>query len=158
MKSSSRPGHPVMTATVGGIVPTPPNNTTTFLRVDGTFAAPAAGGGGLGYCIGTMWTIAGNPADGLTYFMARAGSIVISEASGVGDATAQRQLFIVPKAGTLRAIVGLVEIDGTEGTTESVAIYIRINNTTDVAVTTTMTWTTGTRTFSKIDLATAVSA
>lgn len=28
-----------MTATVGGGVPTPPNNTTTFLRGDGTFAA-----------------------------------------------------------------------------------------------------------------------
>lgn len=33
----------VMTATVGGAVPTPPNNTTTFLRGDGTFAAPAGG-------------------------------------------------------------------------------------------------------------------
>jgi hypothetical protein len=31
-----------MTATVGGGVPTPPNNTTTFLRGDGTFAAPTA--------------------------------------------------------------------------------------------------------------------
>jgi hypothetical protein len=30
-----------MTATVGGGVPTPPNNTTTFLRGDGTFAAPS---------------------------------------------------------------------------------------------------------------------
>jgi len=35
---------PVMSATVGGAVPTPPNNTTTFLRGDGTFAAPAGGG------------------------------------------------------------------------------------------------------------------
>lgn len=35
---------PTMTATVGGAVPTPPNNTTTFLRGDGTFAAPAGGG------------------------------------------------------------------------------------------------------------------
>ena len=31
-----------MTATVGGLVPTPPNNTTTFLRGDGTFAAVAS--------------------------------------------------------------------------------------------------------------------
>lgn len=30
-----------MSATVGGGVPTPPNNTTTFLRGDGTFATPA---------------------------------------------------------------------------------------------------------------------
>lgn len=34
---------PVMSATVGGAVPTPPNNTTTFLRGDGTFATPAGG-------------------------------------------------------------------------------------------------------------------
>lgn len=34
---------PVMSATVGGAVPTPPNNTTTFLRGDGTFATPASG-------------------------------------------------------------------------------------------------------------------
>ena len=36
---------PAMSATVGGAVPTPPNNTTTFLRGDGTFAAPSAGSG-----------------------------------------------------------------------------------------------------------------
>lgn len=32
-----------MTSTVGGGVPTPPNNTTTFLRGDGTFAAVGGG-------------------------------------------------------------------------------------------------------------------
>jgi hypothetical protein len=32
------------TATVGGAVPTPPNNTTTFLRGDCSFATPAGGG------------------------------------------------------------------------------------------------------------------
>jgi len=31
---------PTMSATVGGAVPTPPNNTTTFLRGDATFATP----------------------------------------------------------------------------------------------------------------------
>jgi hypothetical protein len=35
---------PTMTATVGGAVPTPPNNTTTFLRGDGTFATPVGSG------------------------------------------------------------------------------------------------------------------
>lgn len=35
---------PTMTATVGGAVPTPPNNTTTFLRWDWTFATPAGSG------------------------------------------------------------------------------------------------------------------
>ena len=33
---------PTMTATTGGAVPIPPNNTTTFLRGDATFAAPPA--------------------------------------------------------------------------------------------------------------------
>src|ERR1035437_10114040 len=35
---------PVMSATVGGAVPTPPNNTTTFLRGDGKFNTPASSG------------------------------------------------------------------------------------------------------------------
>lgn len=34
-----------MTSTVGGAVPTPPNNTTTFLRGDGTFATPPSSSG-----------------------------------------------------------------------------------------------------------------
>lgn len=38
---------PAMSATVGGAVPTPPNNTTTFLRGDGIFAAPGGGASGL---------------------------------------------------------------------------------------------------------------
>lgn len=38
---------PTMTATVGGAVPTPPNNTTSFLRGDGTFAIPPVGGDAL---------------------------------------------------------------------------------------------------------------
>jgi hypothetical protein len=36
------------TATATGLVPTPPNNTTTFLRGDATWATPAAGGGAPG--------------------------------------------------------------------------------------------------------------
>jgi hypothetical protein len=39
-------GVPTMSATVGGLVPTPPNNTTTFLRGDGTFAVPSGSGSG----------------------------------------------------------------------------------------------------------------
>lgn len=35
---------PVMTSTVGGAVPTPPNNTTTYLRGDGTWAVPSSAG------------------------------------------------------------------------------------------------------------------
>ncbi len=34
---------PSMTSTIGGAVPTPPNNTTTFLRGDGTWASTSGG-------------------------------------------------------------------------------------------------------------------
>jgi hypothetical protein len=57
-----------MTATVGGGVPTPPNNTTTFLRGDGTFAAPAAGSGDIsngGNTTGAAVTIGTNDANAL---------------------------------------------------------------------------------------------
>lgn len=37
---------PAMSATVGGAVPTPPNNTTTFLRGDGSWAAVGGAAGG----------------------------------------------------------------------------------------------------------------
>ncbi len=51
---------PVMTSTVGGAVPTPPNNTTTFLRGDGTFATPVGGGGG------TVTTVSVATANGVS--------------------------------------------------------------------------------------------
>lgn len=53
---------PVMTATVGGAVPTPPNNTTTFLRGDGTFATPAGGSGSV--ATDAIWTAKGQIAVG----------------------------------------------------------------------------------------------
>lgn len=45
MRSDGAPAVALATATTAGLVPTPPNNTTTFLRGDATFAAPPAGGG-----------------------------------------------------------------------------------------------------------------
>jgi len=60
---------PAMTATVGGAVPTPPNNTTTFLRGDGTFAAPAGGSGDItngGNTTGATVVIGTNDANALS--------------------------------------------------------------------------------------------
>lgn len=57
-----------MTATVGGGVPTPPNNTTTFLRGDGTFAVPTAspsiGAPSLAVVMSTMFETAGRFTNG----------------------------------------------------------------------------------------------
>ena len=58
---------PVMSATVGGAVPTPPNNTTTFLRGDGTFATPAGGGTvtSVSQTVPAFLAVAGSPITGL---------------------------------------------------------------------------------------------
>lgn len=55
-----------MTATVGGGVPTPPNNTTTFLRGDGTFAAPTASGTVTTVSVATANGFAGTVANATT--------------------------------------------------------------------------------------------
>lgn len=55
---------PAMTATVGGAVPTPPNNTTTFLRGDGTFAAPSGSG-----------TVNAGTAGQITYYASSAAAV-----------------------------------------------------------------------------------
>jgi hypothetical protein len=60
---------PVMSATVGGAVPTPPNNTTTFLRGDGTFATPAGGTGTVTHTAGALTAnaiVLGNAAADIT--------------------------------------------------------------------------------------------
>lgn len=93
---------PAMTATVGGAVPTPPNNTTTFLRGDGTFATPA----------GTGITGSGN-ANEIAYFTASTaiGSLAVAsypsltELSYVKGASSNLQTQINAKgAGTVTAI------------------------------------------------------
>lgn len=53
-----------MTATVGGGVPTPPNNTSTFLRGDGTFATPAGSG-----------TVNAGTAGQITYYASSAAAV-----------------------------------------------------------------------------------
>lgn len=83
---------PVMSATVGGAVPTPPNNTTTFLRGDGTFAVASGSGnvsaGGtltnnsmvLGAGTTTVQTVAGLTSDGVARYI---GGVSTSQAGTV---------------------------------------------------------------------------
>ena len=81
---------PVMTATVGGAVPTPPNNTTAFLRGDGTFAIPPSG-------TGTVTSTSITAANGISGTVATAtttpaitlslGAITPTSTNGVSAAT-----------------------------------------------------------------------
>jgi hypothetical protein len=78
-----------MTATVGGGVPTPPNNTTTFLRGDGTFAAPSAGSGDItngGNTTGAAVTIGTNDAFGLNLETNNVTRVAITGGASTGGA------------------------------------------------------------------------
>lgn len=79
---------PVMTATVGGAVPTPPNNTTTFLRGDGTFATPAGGGTVTAVSIASANGFTGTSSGGTTPALTIATSINAPVLAGNGTAIA----------------------------------------------------------------------
>ena len=78
-----------------------------------------------------------NPADGLTYFLGSSQSMAAAP-----SATAARRRVYVSSARTI------TEIDFQAFTTvaasgESVQVYLRVNNTTDTTLTTSMTWNAG---------------
>ncbi len=78
LRSDGAPAVAVATATVAGLVPTPPNNTTTFLRGDATFAAPPSGAVG-GNPTGTIGVAAVNGS--ATTFLRSDGAPAVPEAS-----------------------------------------------------------------------------
>lgn len=110
---------PVMTATVGGAVPTPPNNTTTFLRGDGTFAAPAGGG----ITIGTTTITSGNNTRILynnsgvvgEYTLTGTGTVVAMQTSPVFLTSIQTptiELGAATDTTISRAGAGLIAVEG----------------------------------------------
>lgn len=116
---------PVMTATVGGAVPTPPNNTTTFLRGDGTFAAPAGSG-----------TVNSGTSGQLGYY-ATTGTAISGTTTGTGVLTAlgvntgSSGAFVVnggalgtPSSGTLTSATGLPISTGVSGLGTGVATWL----------------------------------
>lgn len=99
---------PVMTATVGGAVPTPPNNTTTFLRGDGTFATPSA-------AVPTTITVANEATDTtcfLGFFTAATGDLGpktnanLAFNSNTGVLTLTAPVLGTPTSGTLTNCTG----------------------------------------------------
>ena len=130
-------------------VPGTSGNVLTSNGTNWTSAAPV----GLGYTF-YMMVGGGNPSDAATYFM-RLGQIITSSTSS-GSASLQKIFF--PKAGTITAAYGFFQIDGTLGSSENTTVAIRINNTTDVNVTTTAQLTAVSVPFSNSSLSTSVSA
>ena len=99
------------------------------------------------------WTSTGtyNPVDGNTAYMALGGAIS-------GSSGGVTRVYTMPSAITIKAAYGVVNIAGTLGSSQNVSVYIRVNNTTDTAITTTSQWTANPTTFSNTGLSLALSA
>lgn len=136
---------------ITGVAPSTSGNVMTSDGTNWTSAAPASGKGFTlqMQCIGT----GSSPADSTTYFLAYSQAVTSSTASGTGT-----QRLYVPVACTLKAVYGFFRVGGTLGSAENCTFAIRINNTTDVTVTSTLKMTAIDSTFSNNGLSTSMSA
>lgn len=115
-----------------------------------TFQAPS--GGGLGYSLFAV-TFSSSPADATTYFLSMSQAMTTYTASGNADT----RLYI-PKAGTITACYGVVTVGGTLGSAGSSTLSIRLNNTTDTTVSSSIAMTAASNTFNNSGLSISVSA
>ena len=111
-----------MTATVGGGVPTPPNNTTTFLRGDGTFATPAAGGSKFG---GTGADGALSISSGTTTLDAANAAVFIKNYSSIAITGTAVLAFINPNA---NGTVVMLKSQGAVTITSATVPCIEVSN------------------------------
>lgn len=107
-----------------GLCPKAPNDTTKFLRGDGTWQTPAAGG--LGYSLNVLATTSAMTGGGTHYFGGQAYTLTTLDGA---------QRIYIPKAGTIKvAYIHFYAV--TIGTGENISVYIRKNSTTDTLVAT----------------------
>ena len=114
------------------------------------YKIPAASGGGASFSVQTGGT--GNPADGATYYLS-----TVNVVQGFTASSAQTRLYM-PKAGTITAAYGNVTVSGTLGSAQNTTIALRLNDTTNTNVTTTLTLDAISANFSNGALSTAVAA
>ena len=105
----------------------------------------------VGYAIQFWGNTQSSPADATTYYFGNA------PAQGL-DTNATWYRVYVPQAGTIKAVYGNLHTGGATGSGESSSIYVRVNNTTDVTVTTSLTTNSVSNPFSATGLSQAVSA
>lgn len=136
---ASTPTFPNAAGTSGNVLT---SNGTNF-----TSAAPAAT-----YAMYLTQTATfASPADSTTYYMA-----YTTWSTTVAGATNGR--LWLPKGGTITAAYGSVTVAGTPGSTENVTVAIRLNDTTNTNITTTLQTTTGLIPFNNSALSISVSA
>ena len=125
------------------------------LTSNGAGALPSfqdASGGGLGIIV-SMNTANSGPADAQTYYLAPNQQI---ESSATNNANAK---FIIPVDCTVTACYGAVTVgSGTLGSSENSTLYIRVNDTTDTTITSTLKMDATSVTFNNTGLSISLSA
>jgi len=115
------------------------------LTSDGTNWTSSAPSGGASYQ-GWVSTINGNPADSTTYYFN------MSAAFTANTTTVLQTRFYVPVAFTLTKVYGAVRVSTVLGSSENCTVFIRVNNTSNTNVTTTLQLTATENTFSNTGL------
>lgn len=107
--------------------------------------------GGGGYTLQFFGNTQSAPADATTYYFGNAPAAPI-------DTNAGWYRVYVPRSGTIRSVYGNLHTGGATGTGENSSLFVRINNTTDVTITTTRTTNNVSNPFSVTGLSQAVVA
>lgn len=106
--------------------------STNVLQSDGTNWSSVAFSGGLGYAIDFRPTAAATPLRLTTYFLTGGGAW-----NHTASGTASTRIYI-PVSGTIKAIYGFVCVEGSLGSSENSTLELRLNNTTDTTITSTI--------------------
>jgi len=106
------------------------------------------------YCIQFITTV-GNPADSSTYFFGFWGALAFTNYTAITDV---RTIKYITNSGTIDSVYGAIFVDGTLASAQNCTLAIRVNNTTDTNLTTTLQLTSATNALSFTGIGLSVSA
>jgi hypothetical protein len=125
------------------------------LTSNGAGALPtfqAASSGGLGFIL-SVQTSDGAPADSTTYYMQESQQMDSATTSNIASVQ-----YVIPVNCTLTKCYGTITVIGTLASTENSTLSIRVNDTTDTTVTSTLKMNAASNTFSNTGLSISLSA
>ena len=162
----STPTYPSASGSAGKILR---SDGTNNVYSTATFPDTAGTSGNVLTSDGTNWTSAassstksfsssvtagnGNPADSTTYYLANADVLTISTVSN----KIQARIYI-PYTCTITKVIGSFRVIGTLGSTENCTLFLRLNDTTNTNITTTLQLSSSENPINNTSLSIAVSA
>lgn len=132
--------------------PATAGSSGNVLESDGTNFTSVASSGGASYQ-GSVQTATGDPSDSTTYYPTTASGFTIITVS-----TFSISRFYAPVDMTITKVYGAVTVEGTLGGAQNCTVFIRVNDTTNTNITTTLQLTGTRNTFSNTGLSIALSA